>query len=340
MALLLLAVLACISFCTVNGQTPVQVPYVPGITPNNFPGRVTASTFSLKLPLCYFSQTLAGCTAAQCEIWLVMAQGVDGQNKFDSVKGVPLDFNVNSYQAALASGKSFFMTKVGTQQSFPCDEPTAMQVFRVGSDSTCVAGSPTCNGPLPANTDARVKYVLYDPITSKKVEAESQWSQPILLTKVQVPYVPGITPNNFPGRVTASTFSLKLPLCYFSQTPAGCTAAQCEIWLVMAQGVDGQKGFDSVKGAPLDFNVNSYQAALASGKRFFMTKVGTQQSFPCVEPTAMQVFRVGSDSTSGVGRGKQDITAPTPLGSLRVKRYNTHNVHSPTSSTSVPNPNI
>ncbi|MGH0138103.1 UNVERIFIED_CONTAM: hypothetical protein FKN15_001418 [Acipenser sinensis] len=252
MALLLLAVLACISFCTVNGQTPVQVPYVPGITPNNFPGRVTASTFSLKLPLCYFSQTPAGCTAAQCEIWLVVAQGVDGQKGFDSVKGAPLDFNVNSYQAALASGKRFFMTKVGTQQSFPCVEPTAMQVFRVGSDSTCVAGSPTCNGPLPANTDARVKYVLYDPITSKKVEAESQWSQPILLTKGCVNY-----------------------------------ASAAESLTTTSHPKDGAQG-----------------------------------------------------GSSGVGRGKQDITAPTPLGSLRVKRYNTHNVHSPTSSTSVPNPNI
>ncbi|KAK6475347.1 uroplakin-3b-like [Huso huso] len=270
MALLLLAVLACISFCTVNGQTPVQVPYVPGITPNNFPGRVTSSTFTLKLPLCYFSQTPAGCTAAQCEIWLVVAQGVDGQNRFDSVKGVPLDFNVNSYQAALTSGKSFFMTKVGTQQSFPCDEPTAMQVFRVGSDSTCVTGPPTCNGPLPANTDARVKYVLYDPIASKKVEAESQWSQPILLTKVKDPANIDESFGKRSGAMIVITAVLT------------CLTALLLIGLI---------------------------AALA---------------LPC----------------SGVGRGKQDITAPTPLGSLRVKRYNTHNVHSPTSSTSVPNPNI
>lgn len=270
MALLLLAVLACISFCTVNGQTPVQVPYVPGITPNNFPGRVTASTFSLKLPLCYFSQTPAGCTAAQCEIWLVVAQGVDGQKGFDSVKGAPLDFNVNSYQAALASGKSFFMTKVGTQQSFPCDEPTAMQVFRVGSDSTCVAGSPTCNGPLPANTDARVKYVLYDPITSKKVEVESQWSQPILLTKVK----DQLSIDEWFGKRSGAMVVITVVLT--------CLTALLLIGLITALAL----------------------------------------------------------TCSGVGRGKQDITAPTPLGSLRVKRYNTHNVHSPTSSTSVPNPNI
>ncbi|KAK6473481.1 uroplakin-3b [Huso huso] len=270
MALLLLAVLACISFCTVNGQNPVQVPYVPGITPNNFPGRVTSSTFTLKLPLCYFSQTPAGCTAAQCEIWLVVAQGVDGQNRFDSIKGVPLDFNVNSYQVALTSGKSFFMTKVGTQQSFPCDEPTAMQVFRVGSDSTCVAGPPTCNGPLPANTDARVKYVLYDPIASKKVEAESQWSQPILLTKVK-------------------------------------------------DLVNIDESFGKRSGAMVVIT-----AVLTCLTALLLIGLITALALTC----------------SGVGQDKQDITAPTPLGSLRVKRYNTHNVHSPTSSTSVPNPNI
>ncbi|XP_041092578.1 uroplakin-3b [Polyodon spathula] len=268
MALLLSALFVCVSFCTVNGQ--IQVPYVPGITPYNLPGRVTASTFSLKMPLCYFNQTLTGCTAAQCEIWLVVARNATAQTLFDAIKGNILNTNVNSYQNAFTNPGTFFLTKVGTQQSFVCDEPTTVQVFRVGSDTTCTALSPTCNGPLPPNADLRVKYVLIDPIISKKVEVESQWSQPILLTQVKT-----------------------------------------------QQSID--EGFGKRSGAMIVITV-------------ILTCLTAMLLFGLITAVILPYC--------GVNRGKQEITAPTSLGSLRVKRYNTHNVHSPTTSTAVTNPNI
>uniref|UniRef100_W5M2Q0 Uroplakin 3b n=1 Tax=Lepisosteus oculatus TaxID=7918 RepID=W5M2Q0_LEPOC len=158
-----------------------SVEYTPEITAYNMAGRVTGTTMVMKQPRCYFdNQLLLPCTPDKCEIWLVAAVGSD--------KGKSTILSESPYPTAFTGSppKNYYLTKVGRQQVFPCQQSHGIVYFRVGDEGNCTSAN--CNGILPAGSTVRVKYVLVDP-ASRNVTTETYWSQNITLYSSTDPVV-------------------------------------------------------------------------------------------------------------------------------------------------------
>ncbi|XP_066552013.1 uroplakin-3b-like protein 1 [Amia ocellicauda] len=176
-----------VPFCTAAGQI-TAVNYVPEITPYKMAGRVTSSTVTVKQPTCYFENlSNMPCTPDQCQVWLVAAVG-SGTNNFDADK-LQSSFNILSaspYPTAFTGNppKNYFLTEVGVQKAFPCQQPFGILYFRVGDQGNC--STPNCNGILPAGSTVSVKYVLVDP-RRNNVSSETPWSKSITLYTLKDP---------------------------------------------------------------------------------------------------------------------------------------------------------
>ncbi|XP_066552359.1 uroplakin-3b-like [Amia ocellicauda] len=159
-----------------------SVNYTPEVTTYNLTGRVTATTLLLNQPLCFFDN-LKGlpCTTDTCEIWLSVARGAGVQNfDVDMVSFGSAILSTSPYPSAFISeqNKSYYITRLGIQNRFPCAKLPGIRYFRVGDEGNCTTTN--CNGVLPVGSTVRVKYLLVDPV-SRRVSYESMWSQPISL---------------------------------------------------------------------------------------------------------------------------------------------------------------
>nr|XP_015222763.1 PREDICTED: uroplakin-3b-like protein isoform X2 [Lepisosteus oculatus] len=247
MALLTAAVLYCVSVWTVAGKV-TSVEYTPEITAYNMAGRVTGTTMVMKQPRCYFdNQLLLPCTPDKCEIWLVAAVGSGIQN-FDADKGKSTILSESPYPTAFTGSppKNYYLTKVGRQQVFPCQQSHGIVYFRVGDEGNCTSAN--CNGILPAGSTVRVKYVLVDP-ASRNVTTETYWSQNITLYSSTDPVVifDGIRQRSAGMIVITSILSVLLFLLLLLLIAGLIYANRHRCWKQHKEGIPAKLGSLRIK---------------------------------------------------------------------------------------------
>ncbi|MBN3325997.1 RASL2 protein, partial [Atractosteus spatula] len=307
MALLTAAVLFCVSVWTVAGKV-TSVEYIPEITTYNMAGRVTGNTMVMKQPRCYFDNLLLlPCTPDKCEIWLVAAVGSAGIQNFDADKEKSTILSESPYPTAFTGSppKNYYLTKVGLQRGFPCQQSRGIVYFRVGDEGNCTSAN--CNGILPAGSTVRAKYVLVDP-ASRNVTTETYWSQNITLYSSTDPAVifDGIRQRSAGMIVITSILSVLLflllllliaGLIYANNLQGlNCSLSTCEIWLAVAREAAGVNNFDTDKVQP-SFDIVSaspYPEAFQN-KNYYVTRLGVQNNFLCAELPGIRYFRVGAE---------------------------------------------
>lgn len=176
MDLLQRLLLATIFFSCVKSQDLIA--YTPEIVQNDVPGKITASTFALKQPVCVFENYKTTCN--NCNVWVAVAIP-QGATESINITGV-------SYQK-FPSNSLAYLTLSTPLSYIGCSdvEANTVRAFRIGADTTC-QNNPTanqCNGPLPSS--ARVysaRYFLYNNLTQI---ASTLWSAPITL-KTALPW--------------------------------------------------------------------------------------------------------------------------------------------------------
>ncbi|XP_061106211.1 uroplakin-3b-like isoform X2 [Conger conger] len=170
--------IAVVLVCVWLGANTTEVPVTPEISSTVALGILTSRTMMLRQPQCYFDEVEGlPCSSHQCEIWLVVARGVQ---RFEGQKTSSGILSASPYPDAFLDGTSpnFFITRLGVQSSFLCAELPGIRYFRVGSEGRC--DTTNCNGVLPTGATIRVKYILVDP-ANKTIESGTRWSQPITL---------------------------------------------------------------------------------------------------------------------------------------------------------------
>ncbi|XP_029469622.1 uroplakin-3b-like [Rhinatrema bivittatum] len=157
--------------------------YSPQVTTQPILGKVTASTFTLEMPLCVFDQSQAN------DIWLLVAYTRALANMSQQPSTSPYSSFANQL---------FYTTLKTKPTDYPCVDPlSSVLVLRVGDNTSCV-NDPTiqdCNGPLPSIGPYSVKFLAQDPVT-KAITQQTRWSSPITLQQAQDPS----NLDTFPGR--------------------------------------------------------------------------------------------------------------------------------------------
>ncbi|XP_061461490.1 uroplakin-3b-like [Rhineura floridana] len=163
---------------------PEVIPYTPRVSDQSIEGKITGSTFVLEPPSCIFDPFVN----ASDNIWLVVTY-VNATAKF---KNPVTPQQIPPYEALYTTYG--YMTMKSTISQYPCRKGKA-NVLRVGNESSCKNDDSrtSCNGPLPSHGPFRVKFLAMNSNGSK---AETRWSAPITLTKVQA----WKTVDTWPGR--------------------------------------------------------------------------------------------------------------------------------------------
>ncbi|KAM6970048.1 uroplakin-3b [Aplochiton taeniatus] len=154
---------------------------------------------------------------------------------------------------------------------------------------------------------------------------------------ISVDNTPQVFPFNWVSKVTTNTVILTKPWCFFDNL----TCTDCEVWLVPAIDA-GQNNFDTDKNASNIISLSPYPSAFSAdtSKKYFLTKVGLKQDFPCSPITGPIYFVVGSDGNCS----SNNCNGVLPVGStvsccrqtkqqslqvtdsLRIRKYDTHNL--------------
>ncbi|XP_043910799.1 uroplakin-3b-like [Protopterus annectens] len=159
-----------------TSKNKIPINYTPEIIQNDILGKITASTFALKQPLCAFQDTKKDCR--DCNIWVAVATMKGAVSKINIIAATYPNFP-NIYPA--------FLTLSTPINQFDCNDlgQSVIRALRVGADNACQndVTATSCNGPLPSDPGAyRVRYYLQHP--NGTFLAKTTWSQPIALTKV------------------------------------------------------------------------------------------------------------------------------------------------------------
>ncbi|KAJ6655795.1 hypothetical protein lerEdw1_004848 [Lerista edwardsae] len=147
----------------------------PDLTTQNIEGKITASTFVLDQPLCFFDDSIDSSKG----IWLVVAKS-DAADDFKN----PSSPEELPYQL-FPNNNSYYMTLDTGLWNYPCPAPPGeLTLLRVGAETSCVKDAlrPDCNGPLPGPGPYKVKFLAMNEIGAT---AETRWSKPISLIQAK-----------------------------------------------------------------------------------------------------------------------------------------------------------
>ncbi|XP_043933554.1 uroplakin-3b-like [Protopterus annectens] len=161
-------------FSSVKSQVPVI--YIPEIVQNDILGKITASTFTLKQPVCAFKE-ITNC--GDCTLWVAVATEKGAVDAINTATAIYPNFPNTS---------PVFLTLSTPINQFSCSDitPGTFRGLRVGADTACQNSASVldCNGPLPSNPGTyRVRYYLQ--ATNNTFVAMTSWSQPITLRKAK-----------------------------------------------------------------------------------------------------------------------------------------------------------
>ncbi|XP_039612555.1 uroplakin-3b-like isoform X2 [Polypterus senegalus] len=174
MDLFVWTLLALLSVGLVTAQISTSA-HIPEVTGSNVAGRITATTFTLAQPVCFFDFQSLGCTST-CEVWLVVAKNAAERNLYDSEK---------TTQSVTMMTSNLDIFYVGNQSAYACPQTNnGQRVVKVGHNVDCVSN--TCNGPLPIGSTVNVKYFVVNPIINNVV-SETPWSSNINLLSPKDP---------------------------------------------------------------------------------------------------------------------------------------------------------
>ncbi|KAJ8394736.1 hypothetical protein AAFF_G00043360 [Aldrovandia affinis] len=138
----------------------------------------------------------------------------------------------------------------------------------------------------------------------KKAKLESKTAEAIVLcvwlgvSNAEVPITPEIVSSVAIGILTSTTIMLKQPRCYFDRLEGlPCSSQQCEVWLVVSRGNVGVQTFEEEETSDDILSKSPYPYAFqdSTSPNFFITKVGLQNTFPCIELPGIRYFQVGAD---------------------------------------------
>ncbi|XP_069829072.1 uroplakin-3b-like [Dendropsophus ebraccatus] len=173
----------------------VAADYIPQLADNSVQGRVTATTFILVKPQCYFNQGSA------FNVWVIVANSTAQLDNAALSKSAP-------YSSFSSSG--YYRTLRMTADSYPCN--SVADYLRVGSDLSCFDND-NCNGPLTSPGPYRVKFVVLN--AANTLVDQTSWSAPITLRQGKTSAIIDTWPGRRSGGMIVITTILSILLASF-----------------------------------------------------------------------------------------------------------------------------